>query len=175
MRTSVFVGVSLDGFLARKNDSYDFLAPHMGEDNGYDAFMADVDVVVLGRRTYEVVRTFPEWPYGDRLVVVLSTNLSELTPPDGANCELSRGPPRHVVEDLERRGFHHAYIDGGATIQSFLRDGLIHDITIGRFPVLIGDGLPLFGQLAKDVHLELRSVSSSPSGGVRSEYRVLAS
>jgi len=173
MRTSVFVGVSLDGFLARKNDRYDFLTLKPGEDNGYDAFMRTVDCVVLGRRTYEIVRPFPEWPYEQRLVIVLSRGLKELKPPPGAVCELMNASPRAVVQELEKRGMKHAYIDGGTTIQAFLREGLIQEITIGRFPVLIGEGVPLFGWLPKDVQLELLSSTSFPSGAVRSEYRVL--
>jgi len=175
MRTSVFVGVSLDGFLARKNGSYDFLTLAPDEDNGYEAFLNSVDSVVLGRRTYEVVRGFDEWPYGERLVIVLSKTLDHLQPPDGATCEVSGGPPGRVIGELERRGFRHAYVDGGATIQAFLREGLIQEITIGRYPVLVGEGVPLFGWLPKDVRLELRSSASSPGGSVRSVYRVLPS
>ena len=173
MRTSVFVGVSLDGFLARKDDRYDFLTLNPGEDNGYEGYMGTVDSVVLGRRTYEVVLPFEEWPYGKRLVVVLSRTLKQISPPPNAVCELKNAPPKQVVEELERRGMKHAYIDGGATIQAFLREGLVHDITIGRFPVLIGEGIPLFGWLPRDVRLELRNSTSFPSGTVRSEYRVL--
>ena len=175
MRTSVFVGISLDGFLARKNDSYDFLTLQPGEDNGYDAFMRTIDCIVLGRRTYEVVHSFAEWPYGQRLVIVLSRTLQEIKAPFGAVCELQNAAPREVVQDLEKRGMKHAYIDGGATIQSFLREGLVQEITIGRFPVLIGEGIPLFGWLPKDVKLELLGSASFPSGAVRSEYRVLPS
>ena len=175
MRTSVFVGVSLDGFLARKDGSYDFLILNPGEDNGYEAFLGSVDSVVLGRKTYDVVRRFDEWPYGRRLVIVLSKTLKHLELPEGAVCELMNAPPTRVIEELEKRGLKHAYIDGGATIQAFLREGLIQELTIGRYPVLIGEGVPLFGGLPRDIRLKLRSSTSYPSGGVRSEYLVLSS
>jgi len=175
MRTSVFVGVSLDGFLARKDDRYDFLTLNPGEDNGYDGFMRTVDCVVLGRRTYEIVLPFHEWPYGKRLVIVLSKSLKQIRPPEGAVCELMNAPPGKVIEELEKRGMKHAYIDGGETIQAFLRAGLVQELAIGRFPVLIGEGIPLFGPLSRDVRLELIRSSAFPTGTVRSEYRVLPS
>ena len=175
MRTSVFVGASLDGYLARKDDRYDFLTLNPGEDNGYEGFMRTVDCVVLGRRTYEVVLPFPEWPYGKRLVIVLSKTLKEIRPPKGAVCELMNARPREVIAELEKRGMKHAYIDGGVTIQAFLREGLVQELAIGRFPVLIGEGIPLFGPLDKDVRLELIRSTSFPTGTVRSEYRVLPS
>lgn len=172
MQTSVFVGTSLDGFIARKNGSYDFLSTEPVDDNGYEEFLGTVDAVVIGRKTFETVLSFDEWPYGNRFVAVLSTTLRESTAPAGAVCELMNLPPTRVIAELTRRGWKHVYIDGGATVQGFLREGLIQEITICRYPVLIGSGVPIFGWLPKDVRLELLSSRSYPSGMLKTQYRV---
>ena len=66
------MGTSLDGFIARRNGTYDFLPTDGGEPHGYDEFIASVDTIVIGRHTFDMVMTLPSWPYGDKLVVVLS-------------------------------------------------------------------------------------------------------
>src|SRR5262245_57209064 len=145
MRTSVFVGASVDGFIARPNGAFDFLSSGGGErDNGYEAFFETVDVLIIGRNTYEVVLPFPTWPYGDKPVFVLSSR--PLAPaPAGANVERLLGTPDEILSSVEARGFKHAYVDGGLTIQQFLRAGLIQRLVITHVPVLIGTGIPLFG------------------------------
>ncbi len=173
MRTSVFVGASLDGFIAREDGSLDFLGPDEPEDHAYEEFIRSVDVVVIGRKTFETVLAFDEWPYGGRLVIVLSTTLKGADVPAGARCEFSHRTPREIIDDLASRGLKHAYIDGGVTIQSFLREGLIDDIAVSHAPVLIGKGVPLFGQLPRDLRLELRGFTAYPGGRTRSEYRVV--
>jgi dihydrofolate reductase len=172
VRTSVFVGVSLDGFIAREDGSFDFLGPHSPEDRAYEEFMRTVDAVVMGRKTFETVLSFDEWPYGTRLVMVLSRTLSEAELPPGANCEFTKQSPRGILDDLASRGLKHAYIDGGGTIQSFLREGLIQEIMVSYAPVLIGKGIRLFGDLPEDVRLELRKSTVYPNGRIRNEYRV---
>src|SRR5215467_1742080 len=119
MKTSVFVGTSLDGFIARPNGDLDFLPPGGGEPHGYDEFMSTVDVLIIGRKTYETVLTFDAWPYGEKPVFVLSTRPLP-APPSGAVVEHLSGEPAEIVTMLEGRGFHHAYVDGGITIQRFL-------------------------------------------------------
>jgi dihydrofolate reductase len=172
MKTSGFLGISLDGFIARDSGTYDFLGVEEEGDNGYDAFIATVDALVIGRKTYEVVRAFSEWPYGDRRVVVLSSTQREVHPPPGAKVEVMSGSPTEIVARLEREGVKHAYIDGGDTVQRFLREGQLDEITISRFPVLIGQGRPLFGSLPKDVRLDLVRSQAYPGGWVQSVYRV---
>ena len=170
MRSSVFCATSLDGYIARENDGLDWLPADGGEPHGFVEFMASVEALVMGRRTYEVVAAFDEWPYGDKPVIVLSTTMSELMVPDGVVSELMNGTPREIVDRLAARGFEHLYIDGGVTIQRFLRVGLIQRMTITRIPVLLGSGIPLFGDLPHDVRFEHVNTRSFPSGMVQSEY-----
>ena len=84
MRASVFIATSLDGFIARQDGALDWLPVDGGEPHGYDEFMATVDALVMGRKTFETVLTFNAWPYGRKPVVVLSTTMSELKTPEGA-------------------------------------------------------------------------------------------
>lgn len=172
MKASVFVGTSLDGFIARANGDLDFLPPGGGEPHGYDEFMASVDALVIGRKTFETVLTFPSWPYGEKPVFVLSSR--PLPPsPLGAVVERMSGAPAEIVSQLAARGIEHVYVDGGITIQRFLQAGLIQRLVITRVPVLIGDGIPLFGALQRDI--VLRHVATRPyaSGLVQSEYVVV--
>jgi dihydrofolate reductase len=134
MRTSVFVGVSLDGFLAGPNGELDWLPPGGGPEHGYEAFFASVDALVIGRKTYEVVLAFEKWPYGGKPVFVLSAG-SLAPPPDGAVVERLDGEPAGIVAALSARGFGHLYVDGGLTIQRFLRAGLIDRLVVTRVPV----------------------------------------
>jgi dihydrofolate reductase len=169
--TSVFVGTSLDGYIARVDGALDFLPPGGGEPHGYDEFMATVDALVIGRNTYETVLSFAEWAYGQKPVFVLSTR-ALATPPAGAIVERLAGEPADIVAQLESRGIRHVYVDGGDTVQRFLRAGLIHRLIITRVPVLIGNGIPLFGDLPGDVRLRHIATRSFPSGLVQSEYHL---
>src|SRR5207249_10074395 len=144
VKASVFVGTSLDGFIARANGDLDFLEAGGGEPHGYDEFIATVDALVIGRKTFEPVLTFGSWPYGNKPVFVLSTRPLAPTPP-GAMVERMSGAPADIVSQLAARGSGHIYVDGGITIQRFLEAGLIHRLIIARVPVLIGGGIPLFG------------------------------
>jgi dihydrofolate reductase len=173
MAVSVFVGGSVDGYLAREDDALDFLPPGSGEPHGYAEFWASVDALVIGRRTYETVLGFAEWPYGTKRVVVLSaTPLARAAPP-AARIEHMAGAPADIVARLHASGAAHLYIDGGLTIQGFLRAGCVDRLTVTRVPVLIGRGIPLFGSLDGDLLLEHVATQAYPSGLVKSEYRVL--
>ncbi len=171
MTLSVFAGVSVDGFLARPNHDLDFL-PATPEDHGFDEFFATMDAVVMGRNTFDKVLTFGPWPYATKPVFVLTSRPGECRAPAGALVEFLGGPPADIVAELERRGFHHLYIDGGITIQRFLRAALIQRLVLTRVPVLIGEGIPLFGPLAGDLKLQHVGTRSFPSGLVQSEYTV---
>src|SRR6478736_923768 len=152
MKASVFIGMSVDGFIARTNGDLDFLPPGGGEPHGYHEFMATVDALVIGRKTFETVLAFDTWPYGEKPVFVLSTR-PLASPPAGALVEQMSGPPADIVSQLAARGIGHIYVDGGITIQRFLQAGLIDHLIITRVPVLIGAGIPLFGPLQHDVAL----------------------
>lgn len=175
MKTSVFIGTSVDGFIARLNGELDFLPEGGGEPHGYHEFIATVDALVIGRKTFETVVAFPEWPYGDKRVVVLSSKPIDFSAVRGGRVEQMSGTPAEIVAKLAASGAHHLYIDGGITIQRFLRAGLIQRLTITRVPVLIGEGIALFGALPRDLRLRHIATQHYPSGLVKSEYEVLTS
>src|SRR5712664_3712999 len=174
MTVSVFVGTSVDGYIARRNDDLDFLPEGGGEPHGYDEFIASVDALVIGRKTFEKVLTFGSWPYGDRRVVVLSSRPLDLSAAGGGVVEQMAGAEAEIVSQLAASGAHHLYVDGGITIQRFLRAGLIQRLVITRVPVLIGEGIPLFGTVPQDIPLRHVATRQYPSGLVQSEYHVLA-
>jgi dihydrofolate reductase len=171
VKASVFIGTSLDGFIARPDGALDFLPPGGGEPHGYEEFMATVDALVIGRKTYETVLAFEQWPYGKKPVFVLSTRPLAPAPRD-AVIEHMSGDPAEIVAKLEARGILHIYVDGGTTIQRFLQAGLIQRLIITRVPVLIGDGIPLFGSLARDVQLRPVATRQYASGLVQTEYAI---
>jgi dihydrofolate reductase len=171
MKISVFIGTSLDGFIARLNGAYDFLPADGGEPHGYTEFFASVDALVIGRGTFEIVAAFPEWSYGGKHVVVLSSRALAL--PAGVDIEQMNASPEEIVAKLAAKGLQHIYLDGGITIQRFLRAGLVDWLTITRVPVLIGEGIPLFGLLPHDVKLRHVATQAYASGLVKSEYEVV--
>jgi len=168
------MGVSVDGFIARPNGTLDFLPQNGGEPHGYAEFFASIDALVIGRNTFETVLAFPEWPYGKKPVVVLSSRTLDFSAVKNGVVEQMSGTPSQVTAQLAARGFRHVYIDGGITVQNFLRAGLIQRITVTRVPVLIGQGIPLFGSLPHDIRLEHVATQAYASGLVKSEYRVLS-
>lgn len=172
MIASVFIGTSVDGFIARPNGDLDFLPEGGGEPHGYSEFIASVDAIVIGRNTFEKVLTFESWPYGNKRVVILSGRPLDLSVVAGGVVEQMAGPPVEIVSQLAASGAHHLYVDGGITIQRFLCAGLIQRLIITRVPVLIGEGIPLFGALPRDVRLRHIATHHYPSGLVQSEYRV---
>lgn len=174
MSVSVFVGTSVDGFIARLNGSFDFLPEGGGEPHGYTEFIASIDAIVMGRKTFETVLPFPVWPYADKRVVVLSSRPLDFSAIRGGVVEQMAGPPAEIVSQLAARAVHHLYIDGGITVQRFLRAGLIERLIITRVPVLIGEGIPLFGALPRDIRLRHVATRHYASGLVQSEYLVAA-
>ena len=173
-RSTVFVGISVDGFMARPDGRFDFL-PENPDDHGFTAFMATVDALVMGRNTFEVVLPFDPWPYGKTRIVVLTSRPLDLSVPTarGAVVEQMSGTPEEIVARLGARGMRHLYVDGGDTIQRFMRAGLIDRLVVTRVPVLIGQGISLFGSLPADVRLRHVETRTFPSGLVQSEYAVV--
>jgi dihydrofolate reductase len=170
MKASVFVGTSVDGFIARLDGGLDFLPAGGGEPHGYDEFIATVDTIVIGRKTFETVLAFEAWPYGGKRVVVLSSTPLDLSVVHGGVVEQMGGPPEEIVARLAATGARHLYVDGGVTIQGFLKAGLIQRLVVTRVPVLIGSGIPLFGSLPRDIPLRHVTTRHFPSGLVQSEY-----
>jgi dihydrofolate reductase len=172
MKLSVFCGISVDGFLARPNDALDFLDAGGQEPHGFEEFIASVDVIVMGRRTFEVVLGFGGWFYGQKQVVVLSSGPIDFSSIKDGVVEQMSGAPAEIRAQLEARGFQHAYIDGGVTIQRFLAAGLIDRLVVTRVPVLIGTGIPLFGPIPRDIALRHVATRSYNGGLVQTEYEV---
>jgi len=173
MKLSVFCGVSVDGFLARPDDALDFLQSGEQEPHGFTEFFATVDVVVIGRRTFEVVQKLGYLSlYGKKPVVVLSSRPLDLSSLAGKYIEQASGEPPKIRSQLQARGFQHAYVDGGVTIQQFLAAGCVDRLVITRVPVLIGSGIRLFGPLPRDVRLRHVETRSCPGGLVQSEYEI---
>jgi dihydrofolate reductase len=170
MKMSVFVGTSLDGFIARRNHSLDWLPTGGGEPHGYDEFIASVDTILIGRNTFDVIMKFDTWPYGNKRVVVLSGRPIDFSSIKGGRVEQMSGSPTEIASKLSTTGSEHVYVDGGITVQEFLRAGLIQKLTITRVPVLIGDGIPLFGSIPYDIKLQHLGTRTFPSGLVSSEY-----
>lgn len=177
-KTSVFIATSLDGFIAREDGGIDWLPTpdddsETDEDHGYNDFIKNIDALVMGRNTFELVLTFDEWYYGDMPVFVLTTRGVDI--PDRLSKTVSQmsGEPQEIVERLAEKGYNHLYVDGGKTIQGFLNAGLIDEMTITTIPVLIGSGIPLFGPTPRDIHLEHIKNNSFPNGLVQHKYKVI--
>jgi dihydrofolate reductase len=161
----------VDGFIARPDGALDWL-PTDAEAHGYDEFIASVDTIVIGRHTFETVLGFEAWPYGAKRVVVLSSRPVDLSVAvaRGGTVEQTGGAVAEIAERLAAGGAQHLYVDGGITVQRFLRANLVDRLVITRVPVLIGQGIPLFGSLPHDVRLRHVGTRSFPSGLVQSEY-----
>jgi dihydrofolate reductase len=180
---SVFLGMSVDGFIARLDGTLSFLdgggeppdegdapTPDDGEggDFGFAEFVSSVEAVLMGRSTYEFIQPFADWPYQGKPVHVLSTTLEP-----GADDRITvHGSFDDAVAALTAAGYRRVYVDGGRTVHAFLRAGLITDLTLSRVPVLIGTGLTPFGELAADIPLEHVRTQTSGGGMVQSTYRV---
>ena len=175
----VFIATSLDGFIARKDHQIDWLENQgtTTEEHGYTKFIDSIDGIIFGRKTYEVVLDLTSgdgWPY-TKPVIVLSRTLTnaDIPPHLTDKVTITDQSPADLLTALNKRGWKRAYIDGGITIQSFLNEGLIEDLIITTLPVLIGDGIPLFGKIQKDINLEPIASQQFPSGLIQSHYRVL--
>ncbi len=170
---SVFVGCSLDGYIAYKSDGLEWLdkIPNPEkEDSGYYAFMDRIDALVMGRRTFEIVLGFGDWPY-KKSVFVLSNSLKEVPDQLIGKVEIVNGDLNLILQNLHARGLYRLYIDGGQTVQAFLKEDLIDEMIITRIPVVLGDGLPLFGMLNNMLWFEHKSTEVYLGGQlVQSHY-----
>jgi dihydrofolate reductase len=173
---SVFIAVSLDGFIARPDGRIDWLnaanaAVPPGEDCGYADFIAEVDAIVMGRHTFEQVLTFDPWPFGDMPVTVLTTKPFRLGRSFPPTVEASSETPQALTARLSAKGLNRLYVDGGETIRRFIAVGLIDSMTITVVPVLLGEGRRMFGALERDLVLDHVTTKSFPCGFVQSVYR----
>jgi len=177
IRLSVFIATSLDGYIARLNGKLDWLEMNKeqrkDEDFGYQNFISSVDCIVMGRNTFEKVVSFPEWPYPNKRVIVLSRRWKKVPDQFAELAELYSGKVELLTVELQSQGVRHVYVDGGLAIQSFIQQGLLTDIIITQLPILLGNGIPLFGNTNQDIKLELDHVKSFDSGFVQSRYNFL--
>lgn len=167
-RCSVFIATSLDGYIARSDGTLDFLSmvERPGEDYGFADFFASIDALVIGRNTYETALSFPEWPYAGKRCVVLTHRET----PSVHGEQLFAGAPTALVEQLGLSGAQRLYVDGGAVIRQFLSDGLIDDLTLSIVPLLLGQGIALFGPDVPERRLVLESSKAYESGLVQLCY-----
>lgn len=176
-KVSVFVAVSLDGYIAREDGRLDWLdaangSVPKGEDCGFADFMKTVDTLVMGRRTYEKVQTFGMWPYGETPVIVMSSRPLAFPATSEGNLSHSSETPSELHHRLHRCGVRHIYVDGADTIQRFLTDGLVDEITTTIIPVLLGSGIRLFGTTVSDLPLKLLHSNTYEFGFVQLRYAV---
>lgn len=161
MSNKVFIATSLDGYIAGKNNEIDWLESIPNPDNidmGYQAHMESVDALVMGRNTMELVASMDiEWPYS-KPVFVLSRSLENLPDKLEGKAFLIKGDIKSINTELKKKGYNHLYIDGGLTIQSFLKEDLVDELIITTIPILLGGGIRLFGEL--DRALEFRCTRS---------------
>ncbi len=171
MKTYVYVGTSLDGFIAKRDGSLDWLTPFQNREVAarYEKFISTIDAHVIGRGTYETVLSFPAWGY-TRPVIVLSTTLKTVTDTLKKRVTVLDATPKEALTYLAGRGFSNVYVDGGKVIQSFLKDDLIDEMIVTRVPVLLGDGIPLFGTSGKERLFEHKETTVLTNGLVTSRY-----
>ena len=156
-RNMVFIARSLDGYIADKNGGLDWLNAVPNPDHldmGYEKFIERVDAIVIGRTTFEMVCSFDmEWPYKIP-VFILSTSIATVPESLKDKVEILNGPLPKILEQIHQKGFTRLYIDGGVTVQNFLKEDLIDELIITTIPILLGGGTPLFGELPKEMEFE---------------------
>ena len=173
MKTTVYIATSLDGFIARKDGQIDWMMNienPTGDDYGYADFISTIDVIVMGRDTFEKVLSFSGWPYEKR-VFVLSTTLKDVPNHLKKKVHLLSMTPTELLNHLVKEGYSSLYVDGGNTIQRFLREDVIDELIVTRIPVLIGSGIPLFDQLDHDLVFQHIETKIYPNGLVKSHYK----
>jgi dihydrofolate reductase len=172
MANYLYVATSLDGYIATRDGGLDWLfdIPNPEQsDFGYAEFIGVIDAIVMGRHTFEKVLSFGVWPY-DKPVFVLSSTLMEVPEEVADKVEIVSGEVRVLVGQLQERGYHNLYVDGGRVIQSFLEEDLIDEMIITRIPIVLGDGIPLFGTLSRSLQFSHRKTETLNNSLVKSYY-----
>jgi dihydrofolate reductase len=173
MPNYIYIAATIDGFIADKNGGIDWLTEIPNPDNsdfGFKEFMEKIDGIIMGRKTFEKVLRFDEWAYSKK-VFVLSDTLKTIPENLGDNIEIVQGKLTSILSRLNSKGYKNLYIDGGKTIQSFLREDLIDEMIITRVSILLGDGIPLFGLLDKSIQFEAVSTEILNDFLVKTHYK----
>jgi dihydrofolate reductase len=174
MSNTVYIASSLDGYIAREDGSIDWLMELPNPDKsdyGFSVFLERIDGIIMGRKSFETILGFDEWPYSKPVpVFVLSNSLDKLPNKFSGRGEIVRGELKGILESLKVKGINNLYIDGGKTIQGFLKEDLIDEMIITRVPILLGSGIPLFSK--NDLELEFEHVETVVHNNmlVRSKY-----
>jgi len=174
MANYVFIATSLDGYIATDDGGIEWLSEIPNPDNsdyGFNDFIQKIDAIIMGRNTFEKVLSFDRWPYTKK-VFVLSNKLKEVPKELTDKVEIIAGDLQTITADLNKRGFVNLYIDGGKTIQGFLKEGLIDEMIITRIPILLGSGIPLFGKLDKPIRFDEVKTEILDDLLVKSYYKV---
>jgi len=180
-RVTLHMAASLDGFIARKDGSVDwietsdeFAAGETMDPGTVEAFLKTIDCYVMGSRTYETALRFEAqgfgWSYGDTRTYVLT---SRDLPRTRETVEFHAGDLAQFVNGRLRSTFRNIWIvGGGAVTAECLRLGLADEVRYSILPILIGDGIPFFGQLDEDVALHLVDTKAYKNGVVELRYAV---
>ncbi len=158
-KNKVFIATSLDGFISDRKGEIDWLhsIPNPEQnDMGYAEFISQIDAILMGRNTFETICSFGiEWPYS-KPVFVLSKSLDSLPEEYSDKASLVKGSLSMILASIHEKGYYQLYIDGGKTIQYFLQEDLIDEMTISIIPVLLGGGIHLFGKLSHKIEFECK-------------------
>ncbi len=178
VKVSVFIGTSLDGYISRSDGSIDWLEKAnekvtSGDDFGFSSFLNSIDMLIMGRKTFEHVLTFENWLYKDKKIIVMSTKQIEIPRNMMETVTVTKESPNQLIERLSDETIKHIYVDGGMVIHSFLASGLVNEIIVTIVPILIGNGKSFSGILPMDISLQHLKSTTFESGFVQIHYRVV--
>jgi dihydrofolate reductase len=173
MANIVYIATSLDGYIARKDGSLDWLMEIPNPDNsdyGFSSFMDRIDGIIMGRSTFETVKSFNEWPY-TKPVFILSNTLRKVPDKYEDKAQIIKGNLNEIIDSMKSNGFNNLYIDGGKTIQSFLKLNLIDELIITIIPIILGSGISLFTEMDVEIKFELINTETLDKHLIKSTYR----
>jgi len=172
MKAFVYIGTSLDGFIARTNGDIEWLVQYANDEaiQAYEEFISKIDAVVIGRGTFDKVLTFPSWPY-EKKVFVLSNTLKKLPAIVENKAILLSLSPADTLKKLSQEGYTNVYVDGGLVIQNFLKADLIDELIISKVPIIIGSGIPLFADVKQGLLFQHVKTEVQSNELVRSYYK----
>ena len=173
-RIKLYIACSLDGFIARENGSIDWLTEYeknLGTDYGYSEFYSSIGTVLMGRKTYEQVLGFGDWPYGEKKAYVFTRQKEPKL--REKNVEFISGDIGEFARQLKKNTEEDIWLVGGSQlIKVFLEEDLVQDLIVFFVPVILGSGIPLFDQIQKEIGLKLINTERYESGLVRVEYEI---